>query len=358
MSEENGIIPAGKVSFIAGDTRFIIDDRYEYLNLILQSLSRIKIKVKDKNEDKILSITKATSIFYYLDNCLSILKSLKLHKLLKHDNILSINSLLLPHSRSNYNHLYIVQDFMESNLSKVIRSYQPLTTDHIQYFLYQILLALQYLHSSQILHYNLSPTCILINSDCSIKITELESALSIHKEYRARDEHYTNRWYSAPEVLVRCEYKGFECDIWSIGCILAELNGRQVLFPGNDSKDCIRMMLEVLGSPTEEEMEFIENERVKQFIRNQPIRSKVNWALKFPNVSVECLDLMDRMLRFNPKDRMKAEECLKHPFFASLYDSSDIKTCSQEFDWSFLNIPFTREALETAIYEECLLYNY
>jgi mitogen-activated protein kinase 1/3 len=357
MSEENGIIPAGKVSFIAGDTRFIIDDRYEYLNLILQSLSRIKIKVKDKNDDKFLTITKATSIFYYLDSCFSILKSLKLNKFLKHDNILSIFSLLLPQSRSNYNHLYIVQDFMESNLSRVIRSKQPLTTDHIQYFLYQVLLALQYLHSSQIIHYNLSPHIILINSDCSIKITEFESALSIHKEYRAGEENYTNRWYSAPELLGGCEYIGYECDIWSVGCILAELIGRQVLFPGNDNKESIRIIVEVLGSPTEEEMEFIRNERVKQFIRNLPTRSKVDWRLKFPNVNRECLDLMDKMMRFNPKERMKAEECLKHPFFASIYDSSDIKTCSQEFDWSFLNIPQTREALESAIYDECLLYS-
>lgn len=357
MSEENGISPAGKVSFIAGGTRFIIDDRYEYLNLILESLSRIKIKVRDKNDDKFLTITKATSIFYYLDSCLSILKSLKLARYLKHDNILSITSLLLPLSRSNFNHLYMVQDFMESDLRKVIRSKQPLTTDHIQYFLYQILLALQYIHSSQIIHFNLSPTSIQINSDCSIKITDFESALSIHKEYRLREEHYTNRWYSAPELIGGCEYIGYECDIWSLGCILAELIGRQVLFPGNDSKDCIRIMVEVLGSPTEEEMEFIRNESVKQFIRNQPVSPKGNWRLKFPNVNQECLDLMDMMLRFNPKERLKAEECLKHPFFASLYDSSDIKTCSQEFDWSFLNIPQTREALESAIYEECLLYN-
>lgn len=357
MSDENETVPVGYVSFTAGDSRFIIDDRYEFSRLLTTFLSKTSIKAKDKNNDKYVTITKLLNIFHDLYDTRYLLKSLKLQRFLKHENILSIQSILLPISRSSFNNIYTVQDFMESNLYSIIQSKQQLTEEHIQYFMYQILLALQYIHSANIVHYGLKPKCILINSDCSIKISEFDYARRTYQDVRDESEWVFNRWYTAPEVMDSYSQVGAESDIWSAGCILAELIERLPLFPANNASECFRYFVEKLGTPTEEEMAYLKNQQIRNFITNLRYNPRVNWNLKYPKAGNECLDLLDKMLKFDPKNRLKAEECLKHLFFRNLYQSRDIMHSDDHFNWSFEDIPDNREVFERMIYEEALLYS-
>ena len=123
---------------------------------------------------------------------------------------------------------------MESDLSKIIQSGQKLGRDHIQYFMYQILLGLSYLHSCEIIHRDLKPGNILVNRNCDLKICDLGLARNISNELT---DYVVTRWYRAPELILMYTEYTYTIDIWSLGCIFAELLNGKPLFPGKDCKN-------------------------------------------------------------------------------------------------------------------------
>ena len=110
-------------------------------------------------------------------------------------------------------------------------------------------------------------------------------------------------------------------DIWSIGCIFAELLGRTALFPGEDYLDQIQRVISVLGTPSYEDLSYIANEHALMFVKGLPkryaslTRSKQGWASLYPNSNSVALDLLSKMLTFNPNKRYTVEQCLAHPYF-------------------------------------------
>ncbi|XP_031698414.1 serine/threonine-protein kinase NLK2-like [Anarrhichthys ocellatus] len=120
---------------------------------------------------------------------------------------------------------------MQSDLHKVIVSPQPLTTDHIKVFLYQILRGLKYLHSAGILHRDIKPGNLLVNSNCLLKICDFGLARVEEPDpTRHMTQEVVTQYYRAPEVLMGCRHYGSAIDVWSVGCIFAELLGRRILF--------------------------------------------------------------------------------------------------------------------------------
>lgn len=99
-------------------------------------------------------------------------RELKIQRLLEHENILGIKRLLAPKDRKSFSEIYVVFDLMEADLSKIIKSQQPLSDDHIQFFMYQILRGLKYMHSAGIYHRDLKPRNLLVNSNCDLKICD------------------------------------------------------------------------------------------------------------------------------------------------------------------------------------------
>lgn len=355
MSDETELVSIGKVRFTVASTEFIIDDRYEFLKSLGSHRMGICIQAKDKNNNQLVSISKLNNLFSDLYDTLTIIKTLKLLRFLTHDNILSYQSILFP-SSLNYSHIYAIQPYMQTSLFSIIRSNQSLTEEHLQYLMYQILLGLQYIHSGNIVHNDIKPANILINSDCSIRITGFEEAKGINYEIGMED-YVRNRWYASPEVIANGKEINCQADIWGAGCILAEMIGRKPLFMGCNAMELVRYFVNVLGTPSEEDMMFLRDERARSYIVSLPHVPKVNWNSMFPQAGNECLDLLDKMLSFNPRNRLKAEECLKHSFFRSLYISSDIKSCASSFDWSFENISPSDAIYKSIIHEECLLYS-
>lgn len=353
MTDQNVIVPIGKISFIASGSLFIIDDRYEFLKELSRVWRGPTIKAIDKNDNSFVVITKIPNLFFNLFDTYTIIKLLKLSRFMRHDNILSYTTLLLPLSRTGFNEIYTVEPCMDTTLHAVIRSKQTLTEEHIQYIMYQILLGLQYIHSAGVIHCNLAPSCILVNSDCSVKIAVFEESRGVHHDPDI-EEYVRNRWYTSPERLASLGKISYENDIWSAGCIMAEMIGRKPLFIGCDLISCFRDFIRVLGSPSDEDMEYLSSDRARAFIRSLSHYPTVNWNSIFPQASNECLDLLDKMLKFNPKRRLKAEECLKHSFFQSLFNPSDIISSQQKFDWSFEDLSRDVSTYENIIYEECL----
>lgn len=149
-----------------------------------------------------------------------------------------------PEAKTGFNDIYIVTEFMETDLHRVIYSRQDLTDEHIQYFVYQILRGLLYMHSANVIHRDLKPGNILVNKNCDLKICDLGLARGYETEEEFKTEYQTvlfryvvTRWYRAPEVILNASEYSKAVDIYSVGCILAELLGRTPLFPGENYLD-------------------------------------------------------------------------------------------------------------------------
>ena len=135
MTDQNVIVPTGKISFIASGSLFIIDDRYEFLNVLSRVWRGPSIKARDKNDNSFVVITKIPNLFSNLFDTSTIIKLLKLSRFLRHDSILSYKTLLLP-SRTGFQELYTVEPFMDTTLSAVISSKQ--TPDRGAYSIFDV----------------------------------------------------------------------------------------------------------------------------------------------------------------------------------------------------------------------------
>jgi serine/threonine protein kinase len=130
-------------------------------------------------------------------------------------------------------------ELLETDLSSIVKSPQPLSDDHCQFFMYQLLRGMKYMHSAKILHRDLKPRNLLVNSNCDLKICDFGLARANLPDMRVRAAQMTDyvatRWYRAPEVLLSFKKYTSAMDVWSAGCIFGELLLRKPLLPGNDT---------------------------------------------------------------------------------------------------------------------------
>ncbi|EQC41439.1 CMGC/MAPK protein kinase [Saprolegnia diclina VS20] len=226
-----------------------------------------------------------------------------------------------------------------------------ITDDHIQYFLYQMLVAIKYVHSAEVLHRDLKPSNILVNSDCDVKLCDFGLARGVNGVDAGLTEYVVTRWYRAPELLLSSKYDK-PMDVWAIGCILAEMIGRRPLFPGQDYLHQLKIIMDVVGSPEEEQLDFITNPKAKRFILRQPKKPRVPLSSIYPRATSLCLDLLEKMLSFDPRTRISIEDALEHPYLAQVRDASVETTCPVPFDFSFEDCELTRKKLQELIFED------
>jgi len=146
--------------------------------------------------------------------------------------------------------------------------------------------------------------------------------------------------------------------VWSIGCIFAELMTRQTLFKGQHNLKQLEKIVEVLGYPPEEDLEFIDNENTLNYLRRLPRTKRIAWEEKIPGASPLALDLLQRMLRFSPDRRISIREAILHPYFQqSFQDFGEPPRSETTFDWSWDDFELNRELLQKLIYMESLVFH-
>ncbi|KAJ4904973.1 Mitogen-activated protein kinase 10 [Raphanus sativus] len=244
---------------------------------------------------------------------------------------------------------------MDGDLHNIINSNQELESLHYEFFLYQILCGLKYIHSANVLHRDLKPSNLLVNANCDLKICDFGLARG-NSEHNAMTEYVVTRWYRAPELLLNSSAYTSAIDIWSVGCIFLELLTRQTVFPGRDFVHQLHLILELLGSPSEEELGSL-SENAKQYLRQLPYHSRQSFFVRFPNVPYQALDLIVRMLKFDPRQRISVEDALDHPYLAELHEFTDEPVCLTPFNFDLEDQPFTVEEIKELIYREALAFS-
>lgn len=339
------------------DINFDVGDEYEIIETIGTGAYGVVSSARRKDTGQKVAIKKIPNAFDVVTNAKRTLRELKILKHFKHDNVIAIKDILraaVPYS--DFRAVYVVLDLMESDLHQIIHSAQPLTLEHARYFLYQLLRGLKYIHSANVLHRDLKPSNLLINENCELKIGDFGMARGLctkPDEYKYfMTEYVATRWYRAPELMLSLHEYTQAIDMWSVGCIFAEMLGRKQLFPGKNYIHQLQLIMTVLGTPSGQVIRAIGAERVRAYIQSLPSRQPVPWSELYPQGDRKALDLLAKMLRFDPRERISVREALRHPFLSKYHDPDDEPECVPAFDFGFDKKILTKEQIKEAIVAE------
>ncbi|KAL3577700.1 hypothetical protein D5086_019204 [Populus alba] len=337
--------------------------RYKIEEVIGKGSYGVVCSAYDTHIGEKVAIKKINDIFEHVSDATRILREIKLLRLLRHPDIVEIKHILLPPSRREFKDIYVVFELMESDLHQVIKANDDLTPEHYQFFLYQLLRGLKYIHTANVFHRDLKPKNILANADCKLKICDFGLARVAFNDTPTAifwTDYVATRWYRAPELCGSFFSKYTPAiDIWSIGCIFAELLTGKPLFPGKNVVHQLDLMTDLLGTPSPEAIARVRNEKARRYLSSMRKKKPIPFSQKFPNADPLALCLLERMLAFEPKDRPTAEEALADPYFKGLAKVEREPTAQPvtKMEFEFERRRITKEDVRELIYREILEYH-
>jgi len=347
-------------TFTVSGKEFKIDKKYKPLKKLGTGAYGVVISAKNVETEQKVAIKKVSDVFHNLLDAKRILREVRLLRHFNHRNVLAIMDMVHPAEEEELEDIYIITELMQSDLHRIIHSNNDLSLEHIQYILYQVLLGLKYMHSANVIHRDLKPSNILINEDCEVKICDFGLARGVVEEDEdLLTEYVVTRWYRAPEVICAARKYGFGIDVWSVGCILAELFLREPIFQGTSYVDQLNCIFDVLGTPNDADLECISNAKALSFIGKLKHKKPMSLKNLMPNAPESAIDLMSKMLLFDPSKRISVDDALAHPFFSEWANDDALKksVCSENFDFSFEEmLDDSKEAVQDLLLREIYVY--
>lgn len=216
--------------------------------------------------------------------------------------------------------VYLVMDFVDHDLKTLLEDItEPFLPSETKTLMLQICSATDYLHSNWILHRDLKTSNILMNNRGEIKLADFGMARYTGNPAPKLTQLVVTLWYRAPELLLGAEEYGFEIDIWSIGCVFAELITREPVFQGKNEVSQLSEIFNLLGMPSTKtwpDFRTLPNAKaLHPLLDNKAIQSSKLNATKFPYLTSSGLRLLSSTLALNPDDRPTASDILTHPYF-------------------------------------------
>ncbi|XP_065852333.1 mitogen-activated protein kinase 20 isoform X2 [Euphorbia lathyris] len=338
-------------------------NRYKIQEVIGKGSYGVVCSAIDTHTGQKVAIKKIHDIFEHISDAARILREIKLLRLLRHPDIVEIKHIMLPPSRRDFKDIYVVFELMESDLHQVIKANDDLTREHYQFFLYQLLRALKYIHTANVYHRDLKPKNILANANCKLKICDFGLARVAFNDTPSTifwTDYVATRWYRAPELCGSFFSKYTPAiDIWSIGCIFAEVLTGKPLFPGKNVVHQLDLMTDLLGTPSLDTISRVRNEKARRYLNSMRKKQPVSFAQKFPNADPSALRLLERLLAFDPKDRPTAEQALADPYFKGLAKVEREPSCQPitKMEFEFERRRVTKEDIRELIFREILEYH-
>mmetsp|Transcript_13085 Transcript_13085/g.41374 ORF Transcript_13085/g.41374 Transcript_13085/m.41374 type:complete len:382 (+) Transcript_13085:339-1484(+) len=338
-------------------------DRYSLVEVIGKGSYGVVCSAIDNTNGEKIAIKKITDVFEHVSDATRILREIKLLRHLRHPDIVQLRHIMLPNDAKGYKDIYVVFELMETDLHQVIKANDDLTAEHYQFFLYQLLRGLKYIHTANVFHRDLKPKNILANADCKLKICDFGLARPAFNDMPQTvfwTDYVATRWYRAPELCGSFFAKYSPAiDIWSIGCIFAELLQGKPLFPGRNVVHQLELITDLIGTPSPAVIAKVRNEKARRFLQSMKTKPRVPLERHFPKVDPAALRIMERLLAFDPAERPTAEEALADSYFKGLSKPGrepSGQTVNKN-DYEFERHKATMDEIRDLIYLECLEYH-
>lgn len=324
--------------------------KFEILQRLGKGAYGIVWKAVERKTKTVVAVKKVFDAFHNDTDAQRTFREVMILQELDHENMVKLLNVI---KAENNKDLYLIFEYMETDLHAVIRA-GILEEIHKVFIIYQILKSLLYLHSAEIIHRDLKPSNILINSECHVKLADFGLARSVlpydNETAPIMTEYVATRWYRAPEIVLGSSQYSKAVDMWSVGCILAELIIGKAVFPGKSTINQIELILDLLGKPKPEDLDQIGGTSDWNIINSINTKQKYTFSQYFKGASKNAIDFLKRTLEFNPLKRMSVEEALRHPFVEQFHNPKEERVAPKPIeipitDQKKLSIKEYREAL-------------
>jgi len=293
--ESRGIERYNRIEKIGEGTYGIVYKAQDTENNAIVALKKIRLEVEDEG-------IPSTAI-----------REIALLKQLHHPNIVRLYDVIHTEKR-----LTLVFEYLDQDLKKFLDAHgdSGLAYDRVLCFCYQLLKGIEYCHKQRVLHRDLKPQNLLINHEQQLKLADFGLARAFGIPVRNYTHEVVTLWYRSPDVLMGSRSYGTAVDIWSVGCIFAEMATGSPLFPGQNDSDQLCKIFELLGTPTTTTWPgMAELPEYRKYENRIPTFSGLRLEMIIPSLREQGLDLLVRMLKMNPEERISAEDALNHSYF-------------------------------------------
>ena len=325
MHPETAVGTLGLTSFIRSrDDRASTMENYEKLEKIGEGTYGKVYKARDKTTGKIVALKKTRLEMEEEGVPSTTLREISLLQMLSESNHI-VQLLCVEHLEENNKPcLYLVFEYLTTDLKKYMDrngrgSSYPLDPKIVQIAMYQLLKGTAHMHKLGVMHRDLKPQNLLVD-DANPAVPLVKVAdLGLGRHYSVPIKAYTHEivtlWYRAPEVLLGAKHYAPAVDMWSVGCIFAELARKQAIFPGDSELQQLLHIFKLLGTPNEDVWEDVTK---LQDWHEYPQWRPQDLSKVFPKLDEQGIDLLQRMFEYDPAKRITAIDALQHPYFDSM----------------------------------------
>lgn len=285
------------------------------------------LKAQNVKDNKYHAIKCMKNHFESIDQVNNLREIQALRRLSPHQHIVKLEEVLYDQPSGR---LALVFELMDANLYEMIRGRRHyLKPDLIQSLMFQLVKSLDHMHNKGIFHRDIKPENILVEDNHKLKLADFGSCRGIYSK-QPYTEYISTRWYRAPECLLTDGYYGPEMDMWGVGCVFFEITSLYPLFPGSNELDQIHRIHKILGTPTPEVLEVFKRKGAAHIDFNFPKDDGTSIAKLIPHASSAAIDLMHKMLAYDPSKRLNAREALRHEYFRELREMEEATTRAQQ----------------------------